>query len=70
SGRGVYAVKVRGSDRLHLFRSFNDLVDELVAQLDGGNLLHRITVQGEYNVGDAELTTRRAGFVFSSINAQ
>ncbi|MEQ9451795.1 MAG: DUF4382 domain-containing protein [Pseudomonadales bacterium] len=64
SGRGVYAVRVRGDQQLHLFRDFADLVDEIMAQLDGGNLLHRITAQGRYNAGQQELVTRRAGFVF------
>ena len=66
SGRGVYAVKVRGAGEAHVYRSFNDLVDELVEQLDQGRLLHRISAQGKYNVGSAELTTGRAGFVFST----
>ena len=66
SDRGVYAVKVRGARELHLYRSFADLVDELVEQLDEGRLLHRITAQGRYNVGSSELTTGRAGFVFSA----
>ncbi|XOV82431.1 MAG: DUF4382 domain-containing protein [bacterium] len=64
SGRGVYTVKVRGATELHLYRSFADLVDELIEQLDEGRLLHRITAQGRYNVGSSELTTGRAGFVF------
>jgi hypothetical protein len=67
NGRGVYAVKVRGAGEVHLFRSFNDLVAELIEQLDAGRLLHRITAQGKYNVGLSELTTGRAGFVFRAI---
>ncbi len=64
TGMGVYAVKVRGAGELHVYRSFNDLVDALQGQLDAGRVLHRITAQGRYNVGSAELTTGRAGFVF------
>ena len=70
SGQGVYAVKVRGTDELWVYRSFNDLVDELISQLDTGRLLHRINAQGKYNINSAELTTGRAGFVFSAINPQ
>ncbi len=66
SGMGVYAVKVRGAGEVHVYRSFADLTAELMAQLDAGRLLHRISAQGRYNVGSAELTTGRAGFVFSS----
>ncbi len=70
SGQGVYAVKVRGIDELWVYRSFNDLVDELISQLDAGRLLHRINAQGKYNISSAELTTGRAGFVFSANTAQ
>ncbi len=66
SGRGVYAVKVRGAGEAHLFRNFEDLVDELIAQLDNGRLLHRIIAHGRYNTDTAELITRRAGFIFSA----
>ena len=64
TGRGIYALRVRGVPELHLFRSFADLVDEILEQLAAGNLLHRITAQGQYNVDLEELTVRRAGFVF------
>ena len=65
-GQGVYAVQVRGAGEVHMYRQFSDLVDELVAQLDQGRLLHRISVQGAYNVSSNELTAKRAGFVFSA----
>lgn len=64
SGLGVYAIKVRGAGEMHIYRNFDDLVDALVAQLDQGRLLARISSQGRYDTGNAEFTTRRAGFVF------
>jgi hypothetical protein len=65
TGRGVYAVKVRGVGEVHLYRSFADLVDELTGQLDEGRLLHRIGATGQYNTLTHELTTGRASFVFA-----
>ncbi|TDJ40513.1 MAG: hypothetical protein E2O61_01190 [Gammaproteobacteria bacterium] len=62
--RGIYAVKVRGTDEIHLYREFADLVGELNAQLDAGNLLHRIGAHGGYNSTTGELTTGRASFEF------
>lgn len=62
--RGIYAVKVRGTDEIHLYRAFADLVSELTAQLDAGNLLHRIGAHGGYNSTTGELTTGRASFEF------
>lgn len=66
TGRGVYAIKRRGSREISLFRNFADLVDALVAELDAGHRLHRITAQGRYNSQQSELTTGRAGFVFTT----
>ncbi|MCZ6617555.1 MAG: hypothetical protein O7E57_05440, partial [Gammaproteobacteria bacterium] len=63
---GLYAVKVRGTDEIHLFRSFADLIDELTARLDAGNLLHRIGAHGGYNSTTGELTTGRASFEFGA----
>lgn len=65
NGRGVFAVAVRGAGEMLIYRAFSDLVDELVAQLDAGRLLHRISAKGGYNVGERTLATKRAGFVFS-----
>lgn len=65
-GNGVYAVRVRGSGSVKLIRAFADLITELNAQLDAGNVLHRISAQGSYNTSQEALTTRRASFVFSS----
>ena len=65
-GRGVYAVKVRGANEVHVYRNFSDLVDELLAQLDAGRVLHRISSQGGYNFNEVALTTARAGFTFST----
>lgn len=69
-GQGVYAVKVRGAGEVHMYRHFNDLVDELLAQMDAGRSLHRISGVGAYNVGGNVLTTGRAGFVFSAPDVQ
>ncbi|MCZ6642582.1 MAG: hypothetical protein O7F71_13470 [Gammaproteobacteria bacterium] len=63
--RSIYAVKVRGTDEIQLFRSFADLVGELNVQLDAGNLLHRIGAHGGYNSTTGELTTGRASFEFA-----
>jgi len=61
---GVYAVRVRGAGEIHLYRNFSDLVNELIQQLDSGNLLKRVGAHGRYTMGDAELTTGRASFEF------
>lgn len=61
---GAYAVRVRGSESITLFRNFEDLVDELNAQLEAGNALARIHAGVRYT-GDTEtLPTTRASFVF------
>lgn len=61
---GAYAVRVRGSETITLFRNFEDLVDELNAQLEAGNALARIHAGVRYT-GDTEtLPTTRASFVF------
>ena len=61
---GLYAVHVRGSGELHLYRSFAELTNELDEQLDAGASLHRITAHVAYNPDSTEFTTRRASFVF------
>ena len=61
---GLYAVKVRGTGEIHMYRSFADLVDELNIQLDAGNWLRRINAHGGYNSTTGELTTGRASFEF------
>ena len=63
-GRGVYAVIKRGDDKATLFRDFGAMVEAVVAQLNTGAKLHRITAQGRYTADDAELATVRASFVF------
>ncbi len=63
-GRGVYAVRVRGSDQIHLFLSFADLVEEVIAQLDTGSRLKRVGASGRYNRTTEELISGRAGFEF------
>lgn len=73
SGRGVYAVAVRGGDgsgrrELHLYRSFADLADEVLLQLQAGNGLRRVSVHGSYQRDADELTAARASFEFAAIN--
>ena len=64
TGTGAYAVRVRGAGEIHLYRQFSDLVDEIMQQLDSGNLLKRVAANGRYTIGVAELTTGRASFDF------
>lgn len=66
TGEGLYAVKVRGSGELHLYRSFADLVNELNAQLDAGLKLYRVSAQVRYNFESNNFVTPRASFVFKS----
>jgi hypothetical protein len=63
-GRGVYAVAVRGTGEIHQYRSFADLVDEVIDQLDRGRLLRHAAAQGRYNQASESLSTGRAGFEF------
>lgn len=63
TGRGVYAVRVRGSE-IHLYRNFSDLVDEIIMQLESGQLLKNVGAHGRYNEASESLTTGRAGFDF------
>ena len=75
SGRGLYAVAVRSAEgerrrEIHLFRSFTDLADELLRQLQAGNGLKLTTLHGRYSTDNEvnELTTARASFEFVAIN--
>lgn len=63
--RGIYAVKVRGSGEIHIYRNFTDLAAELQRQLDTGASLRHIGAHGRYNAATNELTSIRAGFVFT-----
>lgn len=65
SGRGVYAVRVRGEGEIHLFRNFADLTAQLLVQLDAGKELRRTTAHGRYN-GAEQLETVRASFEFTT----
>ena len=65
SGRGVYAVRVRGEGEIHLFRNFADLTAQLLLQLDDGKELRRTTAHGRYN-GAEQLETVRASFEFTT----
>lgn len=65
-GRGLYAVAVRGTGEVHLYRDFARLSAELINQLDAGNLMTRIAAHGRYNGGNQELTTPRASFEFKT----
>jgi hypothetical protein len=64
SGRGVYAVRVRGSGEIHLYREFSGLVDEILRQLESGRLMKVAAAQGRYNESPESLTAGRAGFDF------
>lgn len=75
SGRGIYAVAVRGGDgsgrrEIHLFRSFADLADEVLRQLQAGKGLKFMSAHGRYAASDAgdELKTLRASFQFVGID--
>lgn len=59
TGRGVYALRVRGERQIRLFRSFSALSAQLLESLEEGNRLRRVTAHGRYN-GSDELITRRA----------
>ena len=63
-GAGVYGIRVRGEADITLYSTFEDLTEALLAQLEAGNLLHRIDATGKYNVVATELTAGRASFVF------
>lgn len=66
-GTGAYAVRVRGSGQVTLYRQFADLVAALEAQLDGGAALRRIHAAVAYNSDDSgALTMVRGGFVFEA----
>lgn len=64
--RGVYAVTVRGSGELHVFRDFALLTGELTDQINAGNRLVRIDAIGRYNATSLQLTTPRASFEFTA----
>lgn len=75
SGRGIYAVAVRGGDgsgrrEIHLFRSFADLADEVLRQLQAGKGLKFMSAHGRHAASDAgdELKTLRASFQFVGID--
>ena len=74
SGRGLYAVAVRGDDsgrrEIHLYRSFADLADELLRQLQAGNGFKRMTVHGRYSSESDmnELEAVRASFELVAID--
>jgi hypothetical protein len=67
TGQGVYAVRLRSGDgdgAIHLYRSFSDFSDEVLSQLQTGNLLKRAGAQGRYNADSEVLVTGRAAFEF------
>lgn len=69
SGEGLYAVKVRGSGELHVYRAFSELVAELDAQLDAGATLYRVSAQVRDSVDADGWETPRASFVFEAPSA-
>ncbi|MEM8766867.1 MAG: DUF4382 domain-containing protein [Pseudomonadota bacterium] len=66
SGRGIYAVAVRGAGQIHLYRSFSDFADEVLAQLSAGNVLKRVGAHGRYNASEDALVTGRLSLEFVS----
>ena len=75
SGRGIYAVAVRSGDgngrrEIHLYRTFADLADEVLRQLQAGNGLKFMSVHGRYSASEAgdEIETARASFQFVEID--
>lgn len=66
TGRGVYALRVRGDGEIHLYREFEDLVAAITEQFDDGNILRRVGAHGGYSAdGDIdELIAARAAFDF------
>jgi hypothetical protein len=65
-GTGAYAIRVRGSGQVTLYRNFADLVDGLNAELDAGSALRRIHAAVAYNDESSALTMVRGGFVFEA----
>jgi hypothetical protein len=61
TGRGVYALRVRGEGAIHLYRHFSDLSAQLLLQLEAGSQLRRVAAHGRYNTS-RELETKRASF--------
>lgn len=81
SGRGIYAVVLRSGDssprrEIHLYRSFADLADEVLRQLQEGNGLNFMSVHGRYVASEAsevaetggEIETARASFEFVGLD--
>lgn len=60
--RGVYALQLRGSERIRVFRSFAEFAGEIMAGLDTGNTVHVAGAHGRYNAGTEELVTTSAAF--------
>jgi hypothetical protein len=59
---GGYAIAVRGSLELHLYREFDDVVAELDDRLESGHEMARILAAGRYNRDTNALSTPRAAF--------
>lgn len=64
SGEGAYAIAIRGSDVVTLYRNFADLVDGLNRALADGATLQRIHARVGYTGDSSELVSPRASFVF------
>lgn len=63
-GRGLYAVSVRRSGEIHLYRRFEDLASAVLEQLQTGHRLRRVDALGSYNAAPDELVSHRAALVF------
>ncbi|MFK8053781.1 MAG: DUF4382 domain-containing protein [Woeseiaceae bacterium] len=64
SGDGAYAVNVRGSGVVTLYRDFAALVDGLNEQIAAGAALQRIHARVSYTGDTDALVTPRASFIF------
>ncbi len=66
-GHGIYAIKRSGAHEIRLYRTFDELVTALAAELDAGRAMVRIHAYGRYNAAadtGAAITTARAAFEF------
>ena len=64
----LYAISIRGSDRVSLYRDFSDLVEALVGHLDSGDILHHVNAKGGYNSSSEVLNAWRIRFVFDQVS--
>lgn len=66
TSKGAYAVRVRGSGSVALYRRFSDFTRAMQAQLDSGATLARVSMAGRYNDALGEFSAARATALFVS----